>query len=82
MIVGKEMLTGYQALAFICWRTEKAMQIFADEDEAEELWTDALLGIYPEELGEPLMWPPEAQLRLTLALENGELSYYRRAGAA
>jgi hypothetical protein len=72
-----EVLSGFQALAWIAWRTEKAVKAFSGPD-AEDLWDAARAGKFPDGLGQPKVTPIAAEQELNAAMRSGELKPHRR----
>ena len=67
-----EQINGLQALAWICWRSMKAVRRFSGSD-ATALWEAARQGRFPEGLGQPMVPPLVAERALRERMRLGEL---------
>jgi hypothetical protein len=70
-----QMMTIHETLAWICWRSKRAVKAFSGEMGAFR-WQDALEGRYPPGLRAPKVKPREAQDMLLKKLQSGELPAY------
>jgi hypothetical protein len=70
-------LNGYQAFAWIAWRTEAAVEYFADADAAE-LWALAVKGRLNLRLGTPVVDPLVAVVRVRGHISSGRLPTRKR----
>ncbi len=65
-------LNGAQALAWIAWRTKRAVRAFTGPD-ADALWAEARDGRFPQGLGRPKVTPLAAEEELRRAVESGQV---------
>ncbi len=66
--------TAFQSLAWICWRSKRAVRMFSN-DQAAERWLAALRGEFPPTLGKPKVTPAVAERELSRAIREGALPY-------
>lgn len=67
-------MSGYQALAWIAWRSEKAVRAFSGKN-AEALWNAAEAGDFPKGLGKPSVTPTMAERELRQQMQSGVLPW-------
>lgn len=65
-------MNGYQAFAWVTWRTEAAVEYFADAD-APDLWALAVKGRLNLRLGTPVVTPVAAEMEVRRAIASGRL---------
>lgn len=70
----KQWVSGYEALAWIAWRSKKAVKVFSGKN-AEELWIAARAGSFPKTLGKPVVTPQVAEQELRQQMQSGAVRW-------
>jgi hypothetical protein len=78
-----EEYNGYQAMAWIAWRTEKAVKAFSGPaPEAHAMWQLSERGIFPTGLGKPIVAPIAARHELMTAMKTGTVQWRKTPSTA